>query len=174
MSVSGSNCVSFSSSKYNKLKPSRRIEADAIDYRNNVLNVSSISVAVMIRTERMFRKYKSLKKILNCLNSIVDKYEELSKKYEFTNSMPLLTIDVGRFGTDMKCPYCSHDEEVKAKFESLLSHSIVETGHLRGTRRGYLKLQKVLMMAGTLLDFKEYFLVMQDVSCFMEQATTRH
>ena len=36
--------------------------------------------------------------------------------------MPLLTIDVGRFGTDMKCPYCSHDEGVKAKFESLLSH----------------------------------------------------
>ena len=76
----------------------------------------------MIRTERMFRKYKSLKKILNCLNSIVDKYEELSKKYEFTNSMRLLTIDIGRFGTDTKCPYCSHNEEVKARFESLLSH----------------------------------------------------
>ena len=117
-----SSCVSFNSSEYNKLKPSSRIEADAIDYRNNVLNISSISVAVMIRAERMFRKYKSLKTVLNCLNSIVDKYEELSKKYEFTNSMPLLTIDVGRFGTDMKCPYCSHDEEVKAKFESLLSH----------------------------------------------------
>ena len=124
-----SNCGDFNNNEYKKLMPSNRLKHDSKKYLEDVLNATSISVAIMIRTERMFKMLKTGDKVLRCLDSIVKDYADivstLSKENDMQTSKPLITIDIGTFGSDsysISCPEYTNYTEIEAKFEYLLSH----------------------------------------------------
>ena len=124
-----SYCAGFHNKEYEKLIHSYRLKRDAETYLENVLNATSISVAIMIRTERMFKMLKSADKVLHCLDSILNTYHEvmseLSKRTDNTQIFkPLITIDIGTFGTNSYstfCPEYTNYTEIVAKFEHILS-----------------------------------------------------
>ena len=125
-----SDCVHFDSQEYRKLMPSKRLKKDADRYLKDVLNATSISVAIMIRTERMFHQLKAASKVLSAMDSVLKIYKEILTKLSHSDngmhtSKPLITIDIGKFGSDTNstlCRECSHYTEIVAKFEQLLSH----------------------------------------------------
>ena len=126
-----SDCVSFHNKEYKKLMPSSRIVRDAKTYLQDVLNASSISVAIMIRTERMFKVLKTADKVLHCLDSVLSTYdgimsELLSRTDNSAQTLkPLITIDIGTFGTNSYstfCPEYTNYTEIVAKFEHLVSN----------------------------------------------------
>ena len=110
--------------------PSKRLKKDADRYLKDVLNATSISVAIMIRTERMFHQLKAASKVLSAMDSVLKIYKEILTKLSHSDngmhtSKPLITIDIGKFGSDTNstlCRECSHYTEIVAKFEQLLSH----------------------------------------------------
>ena len=119
-----SDCVRFHNDEYNKLLPSNRLKMDAERYLKDVLNATSISVAILIRTERMF-KMLTVDKVLECLDSIIHNYAEIISKLKIDvkTSKPLVTTDIENFGFNSFfkfCPECA--KQVVAKFEHLLSH----------------------------------------------------
>ena len=136
-----SDCVNFHNNEYNKLIPSSRIKQDAKTYLQYVLNASSISVAIMIRTERMFKMLKTADKVLHCLDSVLNTYTEIMSDLVKKNTQvlkPLITIDIGSFGTDTYplCPECTNYTEVVAKFEHILSKLYSEEWTLEHYERG--------------------------------------
>lgn len=83
----------------------------------------------MIRTERMFKRLKTADEVLHCLDTVLNTYSEvvsnLTEKIDMQTSKPLITIDIGSFGTDSYttfCPEYTNYTEIVAKFEYLLSN----------------------------------------------------
>ena len=124
-----SYCAGFHNKEYKKLMPSSRIKRDANTYLKNMLNATSISVAIMIRTERMFKRLKNADQVLDCLDSILGTYAEIMSNHSdiagMKTSKPLITIDIGTFGTNSYstfCPEYTNYTEIVAKFEHILSN----------------------------------------------------
>ena len=124
-----SNCVKYDSNDYKKLLPSQRLKDDAKRYLRNILNATSVSVAIMVRSERLFKTLKSTTKVLSIMDTLLQTYKKLLDKLSKDNDMqalrPFITIDIGRFGSDTYstlCSECSNYTEIVAKFEQMLSH----------------------------------------------------
>ena len=116
-------CAPF---KFGQFLSSSRIRRDAQRYLKEVLNASSISIAIMFRTERMIKDLKTANAVLQRMDSMLQKYKEKTAKMTFSGK-PLLTIDVGAFGSDsirffkFAPEFKGHYNEIVAKFEYLLS-----------------------------------------------------
>ena len=112
-----------------QLLPSPRLQRDAQRYMTEILNASSISIAIMFRTERMFSILKSVNKVLERMESMLQTYKEKISSFKnnsnFNGSKPLITIDIGSYGTDSIWyfipGYSKYIEVVVRKFEHLLS-----------------------------------------------------
>ena len=119
------NCVKFNNNQYSKLMPSARLKEDANLYLKEVLNATSISVAIMIRTERLFRKLKSAARVIQCLTSLLDLYTDIITKKRgilLPGAKPLITIDIGTFGSTSYGPEYTNYTEIVSTFEYLLSN----------------------------------------------------
>ena len=109
--------------------PSSRLQRDAQRYVTEILNASSISIAIMFRTERMFKHLISLKNVLARMDSMLqtyrDKVSSIKNSPNFIGSKPLITIDIGSYGSDSNwyyCPECrKYSKALVRKFEYLLS-----------------------------------------------------
>ena len=170
-----SDCVDFHNNEYKKLLPSNRLTMDAKRYLNDVLHATSISVAILIRTERMIKTLKDVDKVLQCLDSIVHNYTGIVSelKIDVKTSKPLVTTDIGKFGTSTFakfCPECAKStEQVVAKFEHLLSNLyseewtfehyenglllasgyVKESGYIAGLQRVLASQARCLMLYGS-------------------------
>lgn len=123
-----SDCVGFNSKEYRKLVPSDRLQQDAQRYLTDVLNATSVSVAIMIRIGRLFRNLKTTNKVFECLDSVlnvyVDMVSQLAKKGNDVRAMkPVISIDAGTFGSDTYGVFSPsyNKTQVIAKFEDLLA-----------------------------------------------------
>ena len=116
-------CAPFS---FGQFLPSSRLHHDAQRYLKEVLNVTSISIAIMFRTERMIKDLKSANAVLQRMDSMLQRYKEKTAEMTFSGK-PLLTIDVGAFGSDSvksyryTPEYRGHYKEIVAMFEYILS-----------------------------------------------------
>ena len=121
-----SDCVVFNSKEYRKLVPSDRLQQDARRYLKDVLNTTSVSVAIMIRIGRLFRNLKTTDKVFQCLDSVLNVYvgmiSEVAKKGNDVRSMkPVISIDAGTFGSDTLFSTSYNKTQMIAKFKDLLS-----------------------------------------------------
>lgn len=116
----GKHCAPFS---FEQFLPSSRLHHDAQRYLKEVLNTSSISIAIMFRTERIFKDL-SAKGLLQRMDSMLQTYRQKVSDMDFSGK-PLITIDIGSFGSDTIFKYTpeykSHYDEIVTKFELLLS-----------------------------------------------------
>ena len=114
----GKYCAPFD---FKQFWPSSKLHHDAQKYLKEVLNTSSISIAIMFRTERMLKEL-SLKAVLERMDSMLQVYRDKINSVAFSGK-PLLAIDIGSYGSDsIKLPdYRGHYDEVVAKFEHILS-----------------------------------------------------
>ena len=116
-------CAPFN---FNQFLPSSRLHRDAQRYLQEVLNASSISVAIMFRTERMFKDLKTANAVLERMDSMLQRYKEKVATVAFTGK-PLITIDIGAHGSDSirsyryASEYRGHYDKIVRKFEHILS-----------------------------------------------------
>ena len=116
----GKYCAPFS---FEQFLPSSRLHHDAQRYLKDILNTSSISIAIMFRTERMIKDL-SVKGLLQRMDSMPQTYRQNVAKMNFSGK-PFITIDIGSYGSDSIYKYTpeykGHYDEVVTKFEYLLS-----------------------------------------------------
>ena len=167
-----SNCVGFHNNEYNKLISSNRLRMDAERYLKDVLNATSISVAILIRTERMFKMLKTADKVFQCFDSILDNYTEILSKLKIDDqtSKPLIATDIGKFGTSTFSRECANStKRLVTKFEHLLSNLyskewtfehyenglllatgyVKESGYIAGLQRVLASQARCLMLYGS-------------------------
>ena len=116
----GKYCAPFN---FKQFLPSSRLHRDAQRYLKEVMNTSSISLAIMFRTERMIKDL-SIKGLLQRMDSMLEIYRQIITDISFSGK-PLLTIDIGSYGSDSIYQYAPeyriHYDKIVTKFEYLLS-----------------------------------------------------
>ena len=163
------NCVKFNNNQYSKLMPSARLKEDANFYLKEVLNATSISVAIMIRTERLFWTLKNAARVIQTLTSLLDLYTDIITKNGgnlLPGAKPLITVDIGTFGSTSGYgpEFANYTEIIVSIFEYLLSNvysrewnlELYEKGLVTATggvkESGYIAgLQRVLASRATCL-----------------------
>ena len=129
------NCKSQNS----KLMPSARLKEDANHYLKEVLNATSISVAIMIRTERLFWKLKTAARVIQSLTSVLDVYTDIITKNRgilLPGAKPLITIDIGTFGTSSYDARYTNYTDIVSTFEYLLSNLYSDEWNLEFYEKG--------------------------------------
>ena len=133
------NCVNFNNNQYKKLLPSARLKEDANLYLKEVLNATSISVAIMIRSERLFWTLKSPARVIQTLTSLLDLYTDIITKNRgilLPGAKPLITIDIGTFGTTSYDDRYTNYTDIVSTFEYLLSNLYSEEWNLEFYEKG--------------------------------------
>ena len=127
--------------EYSKLMPSARLKEDANLYLKEVLNATSISVAIMIRSEFLFKKLKTAARVIQRLTSILDVYTDIITKNRevlLPGAKPLITIDIGTFGSTTIGPDYTNYTEIVSTFEYLLSNLYSDEWNLEFYEKGLL------------------------------------
>ena len=125
--------------QYSKLMPSARLKEDANLYLKEVLNATSISVAIMIRSERLFRRFKSTARVIQTLTSLLDLYTDIITKNRdslLPGAKPLITIDIGTFGSVSRRSDYTNYTDIVSTFEYLLSNLYSEEWNLEFYEKG--------------------------------------
>ena len=134
------NCAYSNNNEYSKLMPSARLKEDANFYLKEVLNATSISVAIMIRTELLFLKLKSTAAVVQNLTSLLDVYTDIITKSRdslLPGAKPLITADIGTFGSASYGPEYTNYTDIVSTFEYLLSNLYSEEWNLEYYENGF-------------------------------------
>ena len=133
------DCARASSKEYRKLMPSARLKEDANIYLKEVLNATSISVAIMIRTEMLFKTLKAAQ-VIQHLKSLLHLYKDIKTKRRgilLPGAKPLITIDIGTFGSVSRRSDYTNYTEIVSTFEYLLSNLYSDEWNLELYENGF-------------------------------------